>query len=287
MDNRASPYYPPRARWYSPLLLATRGATRLLALDRIRLPSGVPFFTALWGLLVPGLGIYLRGYRYWGKLAMGTCALLVLIFIAGLGTFAGNLAFGLLLSIHVTSVLYAFEPWLVGERFLTRLLFSTCALLLLALVVYMPLRDLVQQHWLMPLRVKGRVVVVCRLGPSDSLSRGTRIAYAYEGTRRDELVVPDGIGLGPVLALPGDRVKFGATSFEVNGVAQPSVPHMPVVGQRVVPEKHWFVWPEVGIRGGGAASREAVAAALLHVGTITETQMIGRPFKRWLWRRQF
>ena len=287
MNNRASPYYPPRARWYSPLLLTTRGAMRLLALDRIRLPSGVPLSTAVWSLLVPGLGIYLRGYRYWGRLAMGTCALLVLIFIAGLGTVAGNLAFGLLLSIHVTSVLYAFEPWLVGERFRTRLLFSACSLLALAGLVYMPAREFVQQHWLMPLRVKGRVVVVYRLGSSQGLSRGTRIAYAYEGTRCDELVVRHGIGIGPVLALPGDRVKFGATTFEVNGVAQPSLPHMPRVGQWTVPEKHWFVWPEIGIRGHGAASREAVAAALLHVGTITETQMIGRPFKRWLWRRQF
>ncbi len=287
MTHLSSSYYPPRARWYSPLLFTSRRVVRQLALDRIRMPSGVPFSTALWSFLVPGLGIYLRGHRLWGKVAMGACALLALVFIAGLGTDIGNMAFGLLVSIHVTSVLYGFEPWLAGERSRTRLLFSGCVLLVLGLAVYIPLRDLVQQHWLMPLRVKGHGVVVYRLGSGRDLARGTRLAYAYEGTRQGQLVVPPGIGLGPVLGLPGDQVRFGPGRFEVNGAKQPSLPNMPLEGQWFVPEKHWFVWPEVAISGNVVAPPPAIAAALCQMGTITEEQMIGRPFKRWLWRRQF
>jgi len=63
MNRVASSYYPPRARWYSPLLLLAGGVRRHLALDRIRLPAGVPFFRAVGSLVVPGLGFYLRGPR--------------------------------------------------------------------------------------------------------------------------------------------------------------------------------------------------------------------------------
>src|ERR1019366_3092617 len=114
MEHWASSYYPPRARWYSRLLFMTGGLRRHLALDRLRLPSGVPFSRGVASFLVPGLGFYLRGLRLWGRAAMGFCALLALVFFVGLGSTVGNLAFGLLLSIHVTSLIYVLEPWLAG-----------------------------------------------------------------------------------------------------------------------------------------------------------------------------
>jgi hypothetical protein len=286
MDHLSSSYYPPRARWYSRLLLMAGGVRRQLALDRLRLPSGVPFSRAVASLLVPGLGFYLRGLRLWGKAAMGFCALLALIFIVGLGFSVGNVAFGLLLSIHVTSLIYVFEPWLGDEKFHTRLLFSGGLLLALAGFVYLPARNLIQEEWLMPLRVKGRVVVVHRVAPPRALPRGTWIAYAVEGLAEHGLKVQSGFGLGPVLALPGDRVRFTKSAVEVNGVPQPLLTNMPQAGEWVVPQKHWFVWPEVAISGHVNAPADVISAALLQLGTITEEQFVGRPFKRWFGRRQ-
>ena len=221
MDRVSSSYYPPRARWYSPLLSLASGVRRHLALDRIRLPTGVPFFRALASLLVPGLGFYLRGPRLWGKVAMGFAALMALVFIVGLGYPIGNVAFGLLISTHVSSVLYVFEPWLAGERFRTRLLFSFVLLVLLGALVYMPVRNLIQERWLMPLQVKGRVVVVQRVANAATLSRGAWIAYTIAGGSGQGLYAREGFGLGPVLALPGDRVRFTKSALEVNGVPQP------------------------------------------------------------------
>jgi hypothetical protein len=60
---------------------------------------------------------------------------------------------------------------------------------------------------------------------------------------------------------------------------------MPVAGAWTVPEKHWFVWPELGI-GGHGMPRADLSATLLEMGTISEEQFIGKPFKRWFWRRQ-
>jgi hypothetical protein len=286
MNRVASSYYPPRARWYSPLLLLAGGVRRHLALDRIRLPPGVPFFRAVGSLVVPGLGFYLRGPRLWGKVAMGFAALMALVFIVGLGYPIGNVAFGLLLSTHVSSVIYLFEPWLAGARFHVRLSFSFVMLFVLGALVYMPVRNLIQEQWLMPLQVKGRVVIVRRLANPSALPRGAWIAYAINDVSGQGFYVREGFGLGPVLALPGDRVRFTKSALEVNGVPQPLLDYMPQAGEWVVPQKHWFVWPEVAITRHGNTPPGVIPASLLKMGTITEDQFVGRPFKRWFGRRQ-
>ena len=286
MNRVASSYYPPRARWYSPLLLLAGGVRRHLALDRIRLPAGVPFFRAVGSLVVPGLGFYLRGPRLWGKVAMGFAALMALVFIVGLGYPIGNVAFGLLLSTHVSSVIYLFEPWLAGARFHVRLSFSLVMLFVLGALVYLPARNLIQEQWLMPLQVKGRVVIVRRLANPSALPRGAWIAYAINDVSGQGFYLREGFGLGPVLALPGDRVRFTKSALEVNGVPQPLLDYMPQAGEWVVPQKHWFVWPEVAIIRHGNTPAGVIPASLLKMGTITEDQFVGRPFKRWFGRRQ-
>jgi hypothetical protein len=286
MNRVASSYYPPRARWYSPLLLLAGGLRRHLALDRIRLPTGVPFFQAVGSLMVPGLGFYLRGSRLWGLAAMGFAALMALLFMVGLGYPVGNVAFGLLLSIHVSSVIYVFEPWLAGARFRVRLSFSFVMLFVLGALVYMPMRNLIQEEWLMPLQVKGRVVIVHRVAHPATLPRGAWIAYAIDGARGQGVYAQEGFGLGPVLALPGDRVRFTKSALEVNGVPQPLLAYMPQEGEWVVPQKYWFVWPEVAITGHGNTPADAISATLLGMGKITEDRFVGRPFTRWFGRRQ-
>jgi hypothetical protein len=268
------------------LLLLAGGVRRHLALDRIRLPAGVPFFRAVGSLVVPGLGFYLRGPRLWGKVAMGFAALMALVFIVGLGYPIGNVAFGLLLSTHVSSVIYLFEPWLAGARFHVRLSFSFVMLFVLGALVYMPVRNLIQEQWLMPLQVKGRVVIVRRLANPSALPRGAWIAYAINDVSGQGFYVREGFGLGPVLALPGDRVRFTKSALEVTGVPQPLLDYMPQAGEWVVPQKHWFVWPEVAITRHGNTPPGVIPASLLKMGTITEDQFVGRPFKRWFGRRQ-
>src|SRR6202040_2784905 len=99
MNNLASPYYPPRARWFSPLLNFGCALKRGLALDHVRLPAGVSLAEMIGCLLVPGQAFWVRGPAPWGKVALTSCGLLMLIFIVGLGYPAANVAFGLLLSI--------------------------------------------------------------------------------------------------------------------------------------------------------------------------------------------
>jgi hypothetical protein len=286
MAKVSSPYYPPRARWYSPLLGFGGRLRRRLILDRIRLPQGPSLGAILGSLLVPGLGFWLRGPKWLGSLALAASLFLVLLFFIEIGYQTGNVAFGLLLSIHSTGLIYVLEPSLADARFRTRVFASMALLLGLGGLVYMPARSLMEARWLAPLRVQDRVVVVNKSKPASTVKRNDLIAYSHPGNTDHTVWVQGGLGLGPVLAVAGDHVCFTQTAFEVNGVPRPRLPHMPQTGDLTVPEKHWFVWPDFGITGHGNAPAGALTTALLQMATISEEQFAGKPFKRWFWRRQ-
>jgi hypothetical protein len=61
---------------------------------------------------------------------------------------------------------------------------------------------------------------------------------------------------------------------------------MPKSGDVAVPEKHWFVWPELGISGYGNTPEGNITAMMQQLALVPENDFVGKPFKRWLWRRQ-
>jgi hypothetical protein len=61
---------------------------------------------------------------------------------------------------------------------------------------------------------------------------------------------------------------------------------MPQGGELVVPENHWFVWPELAINVHGNVGEGPISATMLQLAIISESEFIGKPFKRWFWRRQ-
>jgi hypothetical protein len=293
MNRTHSPYDPPRARWYSPLVGASQRLHRRLGLDRLHLPDGVSAAAFTAGLLVPGLAFFVRKQRLIGQVVSLGYGVLALIFIVWLGHPIANLAFGLMLSAHVTSVTFLLNPWLAGSRFGFRLATGLILLLVIGVGLYVPLRQELEAKCFIPLRIKNDVVVVQTFSTPNSVNRGDWIAYSL-----DSLSVGDahrqggavrtqaGIGCRVVLGVAGDRVRFTPQTFEINGVAQPRLPHMPVEAEFVVPEKHWFIWPELAISNPANAAEAAISATLLQLATVSEAQFIGKPFKRWFWRRQ-
>ncbi|MGH8023539.1 MAG: hypothetical protein ACRED1_08155, partial [Limisphaerales bacterium] len=144
MDKIISPYYPPRARWYAPVFRLTGAVRRGLALDRIRLPSEITWRGLALSFLIPGLGFYLRGPRLYGKVALAACGFLLLVFVAWLGFPLANLAFGLLMSTHVSGFVYYCNPALNGWRL--RVLFTVLVLMSVGILLYGSLRDMVQSR---------------------------------------------------------------------------------------------------------------------------------------------
>lgn len=293
MNRIDSPYYPPRARWYSPLLGTWSLLRRRMGLDRLHLPGEISVAAFIACLFVPGLAFIVHKERVIGRAVLAGYGLLALVFTVWLGYPVANVAFGLMLAAHVSSITFLVNPWLVEARFAFRMVTGLLLLLVVGGGLYAPLRNELQTKFFMPLRIKDNVVVVQMFSSPRSVRRGDWIAYSLEGQRIGDahqfggaVQLRDGLGLGPVLAVAGDRVRFTPQAFEVNGVAQKSRPHMPAKGELVVPEKCWFLWPEVVISGRGNAAETTIANALLGLATVRESQFNGKPLKRWFWRRQ-
>jgi hypothetical protein len=252
---------------------------------------GVTFWGFAGSLFVPGLGIYLQGPRLWGQVALAVSGFLFLQFIMWLGYPWGNFAFGLMLSIHTTGLVYYCTPLLAGMQLRYRLLFTVAVLMALGGLIYSPLRGTIQQHWLLPLRMNGQVVVVQKLASANTIRRGDWIAYTLSGyvisghgnQYRDG---HSGLGLGAVLAIAGDRVVFSTNCFTVNDIPHPLLPQMPVTGSLIVPGNHWFIWPNLAISGHGYVSQTTISATMLQLADVSDEQFIGKPFKRWFGRPQ-
>jgi hypothetical protein len=294
MSRFQSPYYPPRAAWYSPLFRLGSAVRRLVWLDRIHLPEGISTRAFIAGLVIPGFAFLVRRERLIGRAVMLSYALLALVFIIWLGYPIANVGFGLMLSIHVSSILFLLNPWLAEARIAFRIATGLALLLVVGGGLYAPVRHQVATHWLLPLRIhQNDVVIVQKFSTPSSVNRGDRIAYSLESLsvgdahrQRGAVRTQAGIGCGVVLAGAGDHIRFTLHTFEINGVARPRLPHMPVEAEFVVPEKHWFIWPELAISNPANAAEAAISDTLLQLATVPEAQFIGKPFKRWFWRRQ-
>lgn len=292
ITEEASPFYPPRARWYSPAFYIGNVIRRRLALDRLTLPREMKLRELVAGFLVPGLAVWLRGPKLWGQAALAGSVVLMMVFIVGLGYPAANLAFGLLISLHATGLVYYCQPLMAGEPFRSRLAFTLLALLVIGLVISMPLRSFIQGHWLTPLRMNGQAIIVQRVFQARYIHRGDWVAYALQGEQPGEarnggaVWVRAGMGVGPVLAVAGDQVKFLTNSFSVNGILHPKLPHMPAAGEFTVPENRWFIWPNLDITGHGNVSEASISSTLLRMANVNQTQFFGKPLDRWFWRKQ-
>ncbi len=171
-----------------------------------------------------------------------------------LGYPAANLAFGLLISIHATGFVYYCNPLMAVEPFRFRLAFTILVLLAIGPGIYLPIQHTIQDHWLMPLRNGHRVTIISVQGDPASLKRGDWAAFA----------TGNGIIFGPVVGLGGDRVD--------------SV---------TVPENQWLIRAQLArqyYHHGSLISSHSDVFEQLTV--VSREEFVGRPFKRWFWRKQ-
>jgi len=254
MNKDTSPYYPGRARWYSRFFYLGLAVRQRLALDRIRLPKEITIGGVILGFLIPGLAIYIRGPRFWGRIALSACALLFLFFILWLGYPAANLAFGLLISLHATGFVYYCNPFMARERIQSRLGFTILILLAIGLGFYLPIQHTIQTHWLMPLRNGNQVTIISVRGEPASLKRGDWAAFSSE----------KGVLFGPIVGLGGDQVDSIA-----------------------VPENHWLIRAQFARRYYEDWSFVSYRSETFEQLTIvSREEFVGKPFKRWFWRKQ-
>ena len=280
-------YYPPRARWYSPLFYSWSWFRRRVMLDRIKLLSGINGCRVLLGLLVPGYAYAAYGQRSVARAVLVSYLLAAAIFIIWLGYFLSSVGFAAMISLHMSGVVY-----LMGRESSTldlrrRVVWSMLAFSVMCLGVYYPLQRQLEKRLVMPLRVGNQVVVVSPRHAVASVKRGDWVAYRINQATGDHVYVPGGFGYGQVEAVAGDRVAFTPQSWQVNDRVLPRRRHMPAQETWVVPEKHWFIWPDSTISISGDQQQDAAVSRLLReTAMVSEAQFAGTPLRRWFWRRQ-
>jgi len=291
LQGKASNYYPPRARWYTRLFLVPGArARRRLHLEKFQMPGALSLTQFFLALAVPGFAFFVLGRRILGRLLVAGYALGTIVFVVGLGYPVSSLAFGLMMSVHATSIIFLESLWLAKDRFGVRLFAGFCTMLAVWGLLYAPALSLVENHWLIPLRMGNQVLVVKRTA-GNSLHRGDRVAYKISeerawSARENRVYVRAGFGIQPVLALPGDHVRFEHRKVFVNDRSFAAVPYMPEDGEFVVSEKTWFVWPAFDINLHGAIAQSDISGTFQQLAMVPEKEIIGKAFRYWFWRRQ-
>jgi hypothetical protein len=293
IEEEPSPFYPPRARWWSGLFYPWFHFLRALHLEQIHCPRGFNVGQTFLSLLVPGISFIALGRRMLGFVVLGIYLASVPVFIVRLGFGEGNFAYGLMLAAHATSVFYLLGHWIGEMEVVNRLLMAVGTLLAVWLLLYFPIVHFFESHYALPLRVRDQVVVMHpRVVPAE-LKRGDCIMFKMDDDdigdahrNGGRVMVRSGIGWGPVLGLPGDQIIFSTNSFAVNGSWQTNLAHMPTSGELLLATNVWFVWPEFGINGHGNASEANISALIMQLSSVSATQMTGRPYQTWFGRKQ-
>jgi hypothetical protein len=259
-------------------------------LDGLRICDRISPGDLLLSIAVPGFAFFALGRRAIGWPVLGVYVLAGLVFIVALGYLAGSIAFGLMISAHATSLLFLEGLWLGSSRFRAKMVAAVCTLLAV-LACYSQVVTVVQRHWLMPLRIGERVVIIRNGIHPSSIKRGDWVAYEISEERAaaahvGAVYLQSGVGLDPVLALPGDRVRFTREGLFVNDHREMASSRVPRQGELVVPEKVWFIWPRLVANMHGGVSESDMSAAMQQIALVPESQIVGKAFKRWFFRTQ-
>jgi hypothetical protein len=287
-DQASSLYYPPRAHWYSKLWRPWYILKRRLQIDAIPRPFEQPLYKLLLGLTVPGLSFRLYGQTLVSWLAMAGYGLAALVFVIWTGYRPATWALTAMISIHASSILRMQQRALADSSLWIRIAWSLTLFVVVSGCFYAPLSRQIGRRWFMPLRVGERVYVVRASASLRLVRRGDWIAYQIlaqrGGPHGSAWIIDEGYGVGQVLAMAGDRVSFSENGFSVNQEGFPRRPHMPVQGEMTASQGSWFVWPDMAIIQGGnpAATDEAMRQS----ATVRESEFVGVPYRRWLWRKQ-
>ena len=260
---------------------------RRVRVDQLNISLRVPWQTILLALLIPGYGFV----RWWPRLARPAfCAavLLLLVSLVWIGRGPSNFAVMGLVSLHVTSFLYVLEPYFVNQGLRYRIVFSILVMIGFWGLMYLPGRAFIEKNVLIPLVYHERIVVVGTAFDPDRLAVGDIVAFQMKESLRDfgNVIIHEALNAGPVLALPGDHVRFSPGVWYRNGRPAPALPRMPTTGEMQLRKKEWFIWGEVITRGGGA-NAGAVEQALASQACVSADRLKGKAFRRWFWWKQY
>jgi len=291
MTADASPYYPPRQRWYTKLWYPWYALRRRIQLNVLTDTFDLPVrHKVLLGMVVPALSFRWYGWPLLSWVLMAAYGLFVIGFFVFIGLPAATLSLSVIVSIHAASILQMQKRALTGASLGLRILWSLAVFVMVSQLIYSPLCRLLERRWFMPLQVAGRVLIIRTNAHARDVKRGDQVAYRIGGRIGTASLswahVSEGYGLGPVLAVAGDNISFLTNGVSINGELLPRRDYMPTSGSIVVKENHWFIWPRLDINEHGERGDAAVTELMTDLAMVPESAFVGVPYDHWLWRRQ-
>jgi hypothetical protein len=287
MHAQLSPYYPRRARWYSPLWGLWYRTKRWLYLDRFPRIAQHEVLQLLLGIVLPGWALFWSRRPILGVILGTAYCSAAAVFLIWVGHPVSNTALTVMISIHAGTLLRVAPSAGLWKRILHSLL----SFLAMTCLVYLPLRHEMEKHWLMPLLVRDRVIVVRTGVDPHKIHRGDWVAYQIGRGKMTPVFeagvyIHSGTMLGRVLAVVGDEVRFQQDGVLIQGRFEPRSRYMPSSGDFRVPEGCWFIWPDFDINGHGLVATETISAAMLQLANVPQQTLIGTPYERWFGRPQ-
>lgn len=276
---KPSPYYPPRAGIVSRFLAVwDRLAVRLRLPSEIRLPlqRAGAFPHAVPWLMVPGL-MWRGGVEeaVWGIRILWAWAILIVIYVVIPSESVANLAAmiaSMLHGISAAAVLAVLYPQWQG---FTRMWKTTLYAMLLVLAIYSVGLRMVAPTIAQRITFKGDAIMLQGRSwfSSKSWTPGEWVAYRLPN---------GGVNIDRILAGPGDTIRFHEHSFEVNGRFFERVsPDMPVTGEQEMESGSCFIWPTDARYAHGQETQDRLK---LRLATVSESDIVGRPYHRWFWK---
>jgi len=284
-SSGANPYYPPRARWYSGLGNLAYLASRKLGLDTLCRRLNISAPRLLLSIALPGYSCFVLERRRWGQAILACYCLAGVVSLIWLGHVVAHLAMGTMISLHVFSQLQLLTRWPSEMSSRTRIATSLGVLLATSLLMYAPLRAVLERHCFLPLRVQDRVVVISPSAATGNVRRGDLIAYRIRSAWVGNTRLRAGYGMGRIEALAGDRIRFDEDAYTINDVTRARRAYMPRNLEWVVPQNHWFIWPDSAIKASG--NGDILPTVVQELALVPESQFAGKPFQRWFGRKQW
>ena len=257
-----------------------------MRLERIQAPNGLAPWRVILGLIVPGYSFFATAHLHLGRVIMIAYAAGVLAFFIFLGHPVANLVFGLMLAAHASSIMWLLRLWVDRPPLWLKISMVGTLLALLGGAVYWPGLRYVQERWFLPLSTRSGIVIVQRVATPAEVRPGDIVAYRINADALENIRIREGFGIGRVLGGADARVEFSSHAFSVDGKVHSKKPGMPGQGGFVVPQNHWFLWPDIDIQLNGAATEAMAANALRHVAVVSQNDYVGKPYRRWFGRSQ-
>lgn len=283
MKKSRSAFYPPRASGRLRLYYAWCRWRMFWQRQSLKLPGQMTIGRFLASLVFPGFAFSALNHRVLGCLFIAGYFFSGLVFLAFIGYPLATAAVCSMICIHVASLLLLLKNWDYKVEFLNRLLAAGATIAVLALGVYLPLRRQIEQHYLMPLKLGDEIVVVKVYKSPKTVRRGDLVAFKVGKAAKKLSAENSAFRLNRVAGFSGDRVRVTPEHYEVSGQLFPRQPNAAPGQELVVPEKHWFLSPELVITGAQnipLPPKTDAGAGFL----VEESDFIGVPVKRWFWR---